>query len=276
MPSDIFDTCLGKYKYRNTVSYYRFHSLLGELWKMRGFSVTKAGLQVLREVAARLPRSWQSELKRLHYRHRIRRGTFCSDEPEFSILSRLVTSGDWVIDIGANVGFYTKRLAELVGPDGRVLAFEPVPETFALLTGNLAVCGFTNVTLFNTAVSEGSNLVGISVPDYSNTSQLNYYQAHLTSLADSSLRILTVSVDSVQIPEKVKLIKIDAEGHEYSVLKGMQNTLLRDRPILIIEAPHGETRELLESLGYINTTLHESPNVVFHSNDVPLQDLKKS
>lgn len=243
---------------------------------MRGFSVTKAGLQVLRDIAARLPRSWQSELKRLHYRQRIRRGTFCSDEPEFSILSRLVTSGDWVIDIGANVGFYTKRLAELVGLEGRVLAFEPVPETFALLTSNTAMCGFTNITLFNTAVSEETNLAGISIPDYSNTSQVNYYQAHLTSLADSNLRVLTVSLDSIQIPGKVKLIKIDAEGHEYSVLKGMRNTLARDQPILIIEAPHGETRVFLESRGYISTTLPESPNVVFHRNDVQLQDLKKS
>ncbi|MBK9306959.1 MAG: FkbM family methyltransferase [Nitrospira sp.] len=243
---------------------------------MRGLSVAKASLQVLRDVAARFPRSWQSELKRLHYRHRIRRGTFCSDEPEFSILSRFVTNGDWVVDIGANVGFYTKRLAELVGSEGRVLAFEPVPETFVLLASNTALCGFTNVTLFNTAVSEETKLVGISIPDYSNTSQLNYYQAHLTSSADSNLRILTVSLDSIQIPEKVKLIKIDAEGHEYSVLKGMRNTLLRDHPILIIEAPHGETRELLESLGYISTALPESPNVVFHSKDVQWEDLKKS
>lgn len=229
-----------------------------------------------RRIVSKLPKVWQFELKRIHYRRRIRLGTFVSDEPEFSILSRMVRNGDWVVDIGANVGFYTKRLAELVGSEGRVLAFEPVPETFALLTSNLTLCGFTNVTLFNTAVSEANNLAGISVPDYSDTSQLNYYQAHVTSLADSNFRILTVSLDSIQIPEKVKLIKIDAEGHEHSVLRGMQNILMRDSPILIIEAPHGETRELLESLGYTSTTLPESPNVVFHNNEVQLQDLKKS
>jgi len=190
-----------------------------------------------------------------------------SDEPEFSMLSTVVAPGDWVVDVGANVGFYTKRLAELVGPEGRVLAFEPVPESFMLLTSNLETCRLTNVTLFNAAVSETTGVMGMSIPEYSDIRERNYYQAHLTAPADSELRILTISLDSIQIPTRVRLIKIDAEGHEYSVLKGMQKILLRDRPILIVEAPHIETRELVESLGYVGTTMPDSPNVVFHRND---------
>lgn len=230
---------------------------------------------LLGRVAARLPKHWRTVLKRIHFRRRIRRGTFVSDEPEFSMLSRVVASGDWVVDVGANVGFYTKRLAELVGPEGRVLAFEPVPETFVLLTDNLETCRLSNVTLFNAAVSETTRLVGMSIPEYSDTSQPNYYQAHVTSLADSELRIFTVSLDSIQIPTTVRLIKIDAEGHEYSVLKGMRKTLLRDRPILIVEAPHTEARKLVESLGYVGTTLPGSPNVVFHRNDLRWEELEK-
>jgi hypothetical protein len=64
-----------------------------------------------RRIIAVLPKHWQLELKRIHYRRRIRLGTFISDEPEFSILSKVVADGDWVVDVGANVGFYTKRLA---------------------------------------------------------------------------------------------------------------------------------------------------------------------
>lgn len=243
---------------------------------MGDYTVSKTAMHVFRKVAARLPNYWQSELKRIHYRRRIRRGTFLSDEPEFAMLSRLITHGDWVVDVGANVGFYTKRLAELVGSEGRVLAFEPVPETFALLTSNIALCGLSNVSLFNAAVSESTSLAGISIPDYSDTKQLNYYQAHLTSLADSELRILTLSLDSIQIPSRVRLIKIDAEGHEYSVIQGMKKTVLRDRPILIVEAPHSDTRALIESLGYVSTVLADSPNVVFHCNGLRWEYLEKS
>lgn len=230
-------------------------------------------MRLLKKIAVRLPRLWQSELKRIHYRRRIRRGTFVSEEPEFSMLSAIVAPADWAVDIGANVGFYTKRLAELVGAGGRVLAFEPIPETFVLLANNLESCGFSNVTLFNAAVSETTSLAGMSIPKYSDTGQRNYYQAHLSNAGESELQILTVSLDAMQIPQPVRLIKIDAEGHEFLVLKGMRQTLLRDRPILIVETPDMQVTDLLKSLAYAAITFPNSPNVVFHRNDMRWEEL---
>src|SRR4051812_29921484 len=98
----------------------------------------------LRRLAAKLPTRWENELKRLHFHRLIHKGAFFSDEPEFNVLHTFVQPGNLVIDIGANVGFYSKRLAELVGPQGRVLAFEPVAETFMLLASNLESCGMRN------------------------------------------------------------------------------------------------------------------------------------
>ena len=191
------------------------------------------------------------------------------------MLPRLVTYRDWVIDIGANVGFYTKRFAELVGNGGRVIAFEPVPATFALLASNLEGCRLSNVTLINAAVSESTDVVGMTIPTFSDTGQQNYYQAHVTSPADSELRVLTVSLDAIQIPMTVRLIKIDAEGHELSVLKGMRKTLLRDRPILIVETNLREVWELLASLEYVGTRLPSSPNVVFHRTDLRWEEVDR-
>ena len=56
----------------------------------------------------------------------IRRGRFRPNDPEYEQLPLFVKPGDWVIDIGANVGYYTWRLAHLVGQHGRVLAIEPM------------------------------------------------------------------------------------------------------------------------------------------------------
>lgn len=220
---------------------------------------------LLRKTVARLPLSWQSELRRLHFRRLIRRGTFGSDEPEYAMLDGMVRNGDWVIDVGANVGFYAKKLSELVGTTGRVLAFEPVPETFALLANNLDICGIRNVTLFNAAVSDGMRAVGMSIPDFADTGQRNYYQAHLAEPADSELSVLTMSIDSLGIPEKVVLIKIDAEGHEYSVLKGMVELLRRDHPALIVETGKQEVWDLLAKLGYSGKRRTDSPNVIFEA-----------
>jgi hypothetical protein len=105
-------------------------------------------LQIMKKLASRLPERSLLALKRLHYARLIRRGTFCSDEPEYSMLEQIVSPGDWVIDVGANVGQYTLRLSELVKASGRVFAFEPIPQTFELLAANCLLAPYRNVTLF--------------------------------------------------------------------------------------------------------------------------------
>lgn len=94
-------------------------------------------MTMLKRIAARLPNRWLSELKRIHFGRQIAKGTFESSEPEYRLLPDLIAPGDWVIDIGANVGHYTKAFSERVGARGRVIAFEPVPTTFALLAANV-------------------------------------------------------------------------------------------------------------------------------------------
>src|SRR4030065_2139701 len=123
-------------------------------------------MKLFKRIAASLPALWQNELKRLHFRRQIRRGTFITSEPEYAILPSLISEGDWAIDVGANVGHYTKRFSELVGVSGRVIAFEPVPETFALLAANLQEVSNFNVTLINAAASEDTDIVGMSVPTF--------------------------------------------------------------------------------------------------------------
>jgi len=221
-------------------------------------------MKLLKRIAATLPPLWQNELKRIHFRSQMRRGTFVTPEPEYAILSTLISAGDWVIDVGANVGHYTKRLSELVGPTGRVIAFEPVPETFALLAGNLQVFPKANVTLINAAVSDNTDLAGMSIPAF-DTGLRNFYQAHLSDSSDSSLQVLTLCLNSLNFTHKITLIKIDAEGHEAGVLRGMHQILIRDKPILIVETDSREIEDGLQRIGYTPERLDGSPNVLFRA-----------
>ncbi len=84
-------------------------------------------MNLARKLFSRLPALWQSELKRIYFRRQIDSGSFASAEPEHALLPQLIGAGDWALDIGANVGHYTKRLSELLGGSGRVIAFEPIP-----------------------------------------------------------------------------------------------------------------------------------------------------
>lgn len=219
-------------------------------------------MRLLKRLAAQLPSRWQSELKRIHFGRQIRRGAFETSEPEYALLPQFITAGDWVVDIGANVGHYTKRLSELVGAHGRVIAFEPVPTTFSLLAANVQLFAHPNVTLINAAVSSKSEVVGMSIPQFS-TGLSNYYEAHLSSAVEGALSVLTLSLDSLCLSQRIALVKIDAEGHESFVLSGMKKLLESDHPILIVETNSDQVVADLSSLGYQAERLPDSPNILF-------------
>jgi len=216
--------------------------------------------KLLKRIAARLPESAQHQLRRLFFGHEIRRGRFSTDEKEYALLDRFLAPGDWALDIGANVGHYTKRMAELVGAAGRIVAFEPVPDTFALLTANLRLLTMANVSLVNAAASDRTAIVGVDIPKFSE-GLTNYYQAHLTT-GPAQFAVLTLPVDSLALPNTVKVVKIDVEGHELPVLRGMRTLLDRDHPILIVETGAQETVNFLDGLGYVHERLPGSSNLL--------------
>lgn len=222
-------------------------------------------MSLLKQIAARLPNRWQTELKRIHFARQISKGTFTTDEPEYKILPQLINTGDWIIDIGANIGHYTKRFSELVGAHGRVIAFEPVPTTFSLLSANVQLFAHPNVTLINAAVSNKLDVVGMSIPKFP-TGLTNYYEAHLSSAVDSKLSVLTIFLDQLCISQRISLIKIDAEGHESFVLSGMLSLLEKHHPILIIETGSKEIIAKLSTFGYMSERLQASPNILFKPN----------
>ncbi len=222
-------------------------------------------MKILKHFSAKTPLWFQEELRRLYYRNKIKKGTFISPEPEFDALSKFARKGDWVIDIGANIGHYTIKLSNLVGEKGRVIAFEPIPSTFTRLSENTSYSKYKNITLINTAVSDKAALVGMSIPNFT-TGLKNYYQASISSEhKETDTSVLTLSIDELHISNKISLIKIDAEGHEPIVFRGMYNLIERDRPVLIVETVTDEIRDHLIQLGYSEDKYKNSPNIVFKS-----------
>lgn len=234
----------------------------------------------LKRLAASLPMSWQHEIKRRRFKRQIRQGAFATDEPEFELLPDLIESGDWVIDVGANVGHYTKRFSDLVGRHGRVVALEPVPATFSLLASNAQAFAHENVTLLNAAASDRTATVGMRIPRF-DTGLTNFYMAHIEGAAGAPseqtasgsmeaidvsadpLEVMTFPLDSLGLEQDVALVKIDAEGHEAAVLAGMHNLLETSRPTLIVETQSEQVVADLKAIGYRHKRLDHSPNIVF-------------
>jgi len=216
-------------------------------------------MSLLKRIAAKLPERWQHDLRRRHFQSEIRRGRFYTDEKEYALLDTLIGPGDWALDIGANVGHYAMRMSQLVGSSGRVVALEPVPDTFTLLAANARLFEHPNVTLLNVAASDRVASVRMQIPSFAD-GLTNYYQAHL-STDSGTLAVLTVPIDALSLPP-IKLVKMDVEGHELPALQGMRRLVERDQPVLIVETGSRETLALLDGLGYAVERLPGSSNVL--------------
>jgi FkbM family methyltransferase len=157
------------------------------------------------------------------------------------VLRAVMQPGDQVLDIGANIGWYTHTFSNLVGPEGRVFSVEPVPPTFELLTYCVRRLGLRNVELFNYAMSDQPGSATMEVPRYSEGGE-NFYAARIVGPAPSeaALRTFTVpiaSIDELLGPRLTRLtfVKCDVEGHELRVLRGARATLARSHPLLLVE-----------------------------------------
>lgn len=156
------------------------------------------------------------------------------------IIREYVKPGYTVIDVGAHIGYYTLLFARMVGEHGLVIAFEPLEENFLVLQENIKLNNYSNVRVVKSAVAEKSGIATLYRDEWFALPAAS----HITSNDRSGLLIYNVS--TVSLDEYVKtnklqrvdFVKIDVEGAEDLVIKGMQMILLRDRRILVVEV-HG-------------------------------------
>ena len=165
-------------------------------------------------------------------------------EGELDVFRYFVQPGSVVLDIGANIGAHTVPLAQLAGPEGLVIAFEPQRILHQILCANLALNSITNTLAYASALGDCVETCKIPLLDYSRPN--NYGGISL----DSSLEGESVPVDKLdnfQLP-RVDFIKMDVEGFERKVLEGGSETLKRCCPVLYVENDRQEKSEALIQL----------------------------
>ena len=150
------------------------------------------------------------------------------------VLTRLCRPGIRVLDLGANVGYYTIKLAALVGADGHVLCLEPNPELFPFIRDNVTVNGFgSRVRAEQVAASAhaGEEELQFDVDNMGGGSLGGLPPGRL----GRSARVRTASIDALTEGQPgFDLIKIDTEGWEPQVFQGMAATLARSRRASIV------------------------------------------
>lgn len=154
-----------------------------------------------------------------------------SAERELSVLKNVVAPADTTVDVGANLGLYTRALA---GLSKRVHAFEPSPAMADLLRRTSA----RNVVVHESALSDFDGGATLHIPRAGE--RLSHGLASLERSAVATQEVLTAAVerqrlDSV-VEEDVAFVKVDVEGHELKVLQGAAGLIERSRPIFLVEA----------------------------------------
>ncbi len=136
---------------------------------------------------------------------------------------QVLRPGDSVIDVGANVGFFSIQAAARVGPTGSVLAFEPQPETFAQLQRNIAASGMRNIRPRQAAVTAQSGSAVLFFGDTPIYSSL-FRSVDAQSRDASSLEVPTTTIGDIMRDEglaRCHYLKMDCEGGEYAICESL-------------------------------------------------------
>lgn len=173
-------------------------------------------------------------------------GTYEKDKQR--VLAALARRGDVVFDIGANVGFYSLLAARCVGPEGKVVAFEPLPANLAYLRRHLELNGIGNVDVVPAAVGRAPGRAAFTVAASRSMGGLD---------AAGTLEVDVVSLDDLARTRSLPapaIVKMDIEGGEVDALLGADQFLRAHRPVVLLAthgwARHQECSRLLRNLGY--------------------------
>lgn len=148
-------------------------------------------------------------------------------------IEKFVKPGMVVLDIGANIGAHTLKLAKIVGPHGLVIAFEPMSYSLGKLKTNLELNAFENVQIEKLALSDRKDQVQTF---FNNSWRIFAGKNEQVAKSEEIIEFIKLDeyVETKKI-ERIDFIKLDVDGYELKVLKGAKNSLIKFKPFICIE-----------------------------------------
>ncbi|VXD20292.1 hypothetical protein PL8927_690046 [Planktothrix serta PCC 8927] len=159
------------------------------------------------------------------------------DLPTQKLLEQVLKKGDEVIDVGANIGMFALAARHIIGTEGIVYSFEPNPEARKHLNYNIEINQIENIKVYPVGLGETDAQLTLYVP-YINSGEGSLASFPNTQYKDNKCYEVKVDVkvgDTLLQETAPRLIKIDVEGGEVGVLKGISKLIDRHRPLIIAE-----------------------------------------
>ena len=163
------------------------------------------------------------------------------EEDTTKLFEKVVKKGDIVVDMGANVGYFTLLSAKLTGENGKVFSFEPNPKNFEYLSKNIKINNYTNVTAEQKAISNSSGKIKLfNCPYDTGHHTINQQEGIEAYRLGRTGEVSSIDIEAVTLDEymknksdKVDVIKIDVEGAEALAFMGMKDILAKNKNIKI-------------------------------------------
>jgi len=165
---------------------------------------------------------------------------FKSHEPiNTQIISRILKKGMTCLDIGGNIGYYVLLERQFVGDKGKIIAFEPLPRNYQYLQKNIQLQNVKNISAYNFACGDKEGKATFFINKKSNGCKvipegMAPPDPSLGTLTEVPIKILDPFIEELKL-ERVDFVRMDSEGYELHIFKGLKKTLEKFKPIISIE-----------------------------------------
>jgi FkbM family methyltransferase len=172
------------------------------------------------------------------------------DLPTQLAIDAFIKEGDHVLDVGANFGHFSMGAASTVGESGRVDSFEPNPVVYSRLLQHISLNNLSHVTPHNIGAADQEAMLELNVP-LINSGEGTFGKSQYDDKTVMSCQVSRL--DDVMRGCRVDFIKIDVEGFEVNALKGAQEIISQQRPLVLTEVVSSH----LENAGSSTAELHQ-------------------
>jgi FkbM family methyltransferase len=185
--------------------------------------------------------------------------------------------GDNALDVGGNIGLQSLRMSACVGQNGKVYAFEPLQHIAEKFKKNIALNKVDNVTLFEMALSDQESEMDYKMDK--NTWNQGTFSLKNEPTGTDTQNIIIKTADGlpeIQQLESLALIKIDVEGFEYNVLRGLKATLQKHSPRVIFEYDNNYWKSTGQNIASCFDFLTELGYIIYQISDVGAELIKNT
>ena len=194
------------------------------------------------------------------FKRRLERSIKNNDENEIELLERFIEPGTDSIDVGVYRGVYSYEMSKY---SKNVHSFEPNPIIFEYINKNLKKI-INNIFLYNYALSNKNQVIDLKVPirneKYNRENFEEFYELGRATIHQENtfkryekFQITSKKIDEFNFKNNISFIKIDVEGHELEVIKGGEEIISKNKPILLVEIEERHSQsKVSDTINYIN------------------------